>query len=102
MATHSSTLAWKIPWTEEPGRLQSMGSHRVKHDCRDLAAAAAVLQRSKAHAANDPEYRHTCSQMEAAWLTYESEPVHFALWASQVALVVKNLPANAGDKETRV
>ena len=32
MATHSSTLAWKSPWTEEPGRLQSMGSQRVGHD----------------------------------------------------------------------
>ena len=32
MATHSSTLAWKIPWVEEPGRLQSMGSWRVGHD----------------------------------------------------------------------
>jgi len=32
MATHSSTLAWKIPWMEEPGRLQSMGSQRVRHD----------------------------------------------------------------------
>ena len=32
MATHSSTLAWKIPWTEEPGRLQSVGSQRVRHD----------------------------------------------------------------------
>ena len=32
MATHSSTLAWEIPWTEEPGRLQSMGLHRVGHD----------------------------------------------------------------------
>ena len=32
MATPSSTLAWKIPWTEEPGRLQSMGSLRVGHD----------------------------------------------------------------------
>ena len=32
MATHSSTLAWRIPWTEEPGRLQSMGSHRVGHN----------------------------------------------------------------------
>ena len=31
MATHSSTLAWKIPWTEEPGRLQSMGSQTVGH-----------------------------------------------------------------------
>ena len=32
MATHSSTLAWKIPWTEEPGRLQSIRSQRVRHD----------------------------------------------------------------------
>ena len=32
MATHSSTLAWRIPWREEPGRLQSMGSQRVRHD----------------------------------------------------------------------
>ena len=32
MATHSSTLAWKIPWMEEPGRLQSMRSQRVGHD----------------------------------------------------------------------
>ena len=32
METRSSTLAWKIPWVEEPGRLQSMGSHRVGHN----------------------------------------------------------------------
>ena len=32
MAPHSSTLAWRIPWTEEPDRLQSMGSQRVGHD----------------------------------------------------------------------
>ena len=32
MAIHSSTIAWEIPWTEEPGRLQSMGSQRVRHD----------------------------------------------------------------------
>ena len=32
MATHSSIFAWEIPWTEEPGRLQSMGSQRVGHD----------------------------------------------------------------------
>ena len=32
MATHSSVLAWKIPWTEEHGGLQSMGSQRVRHD----------------------------------------------------------------------
>ena len=32
MAIRSSTIAWKVPWTEEPGRLQSMGSQRVVHD----------------------------------------------------------------------
>ena len=40
MATHSSTLAWKMPWMEEPGGLLSMGSHRVRHDRSDLASAA--------------------------------------------------------------
>ena len=47
MATHSSTLAWKIPWTEEPGRLQSMGSWRVRHNWSKLAAAAAADQFSR-------------------------------------------------------
>ena len=40
MATHFSALAWRIPGTEEPGGLPYMGSHRVGHDWRDLAAAA--------------------------------------------------------------
>ena len=43
MATHSSVLAWRIPEMEEPGGLPSTGSHRVRHDWSDLAAAAAVL-----------------------------------------------------------
>ena len=42
MATHSSTIAWKIPWTEESGRLQSMRLLRVGLDWSDLAAAAAA------------------------------------------------------------
>ena len=42
MATHSRPLAWKIPWTEEPGGLQSMGLQRVGHDWSVLAAAAAA------------------------------------------------------------
>ena len=41
MATHSSVLAWRIPGTEEPGGVPSMGSHRVEHDWSDAAAAAA-------------------------------------------------------------
>ena len=40
MATHSSVLAWRIPGTGEPGGRPSMGSHRVRHDWSDLAAAA--------------------------------------------------------------
>ena len=42
MVTHSSVLAWRIPGTGEPGRLPSMGSHRVGHNWSDLAAAAAA------------------------------------------------------------
>ena len=44
MATHSSVLAWRIPGTGEPGGLLSMGSHRVRHDWSDLAAAGAAVQ----------------------------------------------------------
>ena len=47
MATHSSVLAWRIPGTEKPGGLPSMGSHRVRHDWSDLAAAAAAWLRSQ-------------------------------------------------------
>ena len=45
MATHSSMFAWRIPGTEEPGGLPSMGSHRVRHDWSDLAAAAAAVMK---------------------------------------------------------
>jgi len=47
MATHSSVLAWRIPGTEEPGGLPSMGSCRVGHDWSDLAAAAAAESQNK-------------------------------------------------------
>ena len=52
MAPHSSTVAWKIPWMEEPGRLQSMGSHRVRHNWSNLAAAAYSILKSKHYFAN--------------------------------------------------
>ena len=49
MAPHSSTLAWKIPWTEEPGRLQSMGSLRVGHDwATSLSLFAHALEKEMA------------------------------------------------------
>ena len=43
MATHSSILAWRIPWTEEPGGLQSIGSQRIGHDRSDLTHSTANL-----------------------------------------------------------
>ena len=49
MATHSSILASKIPGTEEPGGLLSMGSHRIGHNCSDLTAAAAAAASSSKH-----------------------------------------------------
>ena len=42
MTTHSSVLAWRIPWTEKPGGLQSMGSHRVGHDWSDLVVVVVL------------------------------------------------------------
>ena len=42
MATHSGILAWRMPGMGEPGGLRSLGSHRVRHDLSDLAAAAAA------------------------------------------------------------
>ena len=55
MATHSSVLAWRIPGTGEPGGLLSMGSHRVGHDCSDLAAAA--VKASRANMENPGEHK---------------------------------------------
>ena len=49
MATHSSILALRIPGTGEPGGMPSMGSHRVRHDCSDLAVAAARESKLMAH-----------------------------------------------------
>ena len=49
MAIHSSTIAWKIPWTEEPGRLQSMGSQRVGHDWATSLSLSPALQRPGQH-----------------------------------------------------
>ena len=56
MATHSSILAWRIPWTEEPGGLKSMGSQRVGHDRRDPAHTHA-WHRSRTRPA-----KHTCTE----------------------------------------
>ena len=77
MAIHSSTIAWKIPWTEEPGRLQSMGSQRVGLDW------ATSLSLSLSNAVTS----------SGTW----ANPFTFLGFLGEV-LVVKNPPANAGDK----
>ena len=46
MATHSSILAWTIPWTEEPSRLESMGLQRVEHDCMTGQCTSAIVGHS--------------------------------------------------------
>ena len=46
MATYSSILAWRIPWTEEPSWLQSIGSHRVRHDWSDLARTHITIEKT--------------------------------------------------------
>ena len=55
MTTHSGTLAWRIPWTEEPGRLPSMGSHRVRHDWSNLAA---TLDKAEEFFSSAPSLSH--------------------------------------------
>ena len=49
MAAHSSILAGRITWTEDPGGLQSMGTQRVGYDRSDLAAAAVLTKKKNAH-----------------------------------------------------
>ena len=58
MAAHSSVLAWRIPGMGEPGGLPSMGLHRVRHDCSDLAATAAAAT----SALKDQSYGTTTQQ----------------------------------------
>ena len=94
MATHSSTLVWKIPWMEEPGRLQSMGSHRVGHEWSDLAAAA-ILEWVAIFFSRGSSWSR--DQTHVSWITghisciagnvFVAEPpekpmsyIHYALW----------------------
>ena len=93
MATHSSVLAWRIPGTGEPGGLPSMGSHRVRHDWSDLAAAAEAFYSSPhfcSWSQNRPQnwnlrekmkkkgifrlnFRYICYRIFASWLLKAAE-----------------------------
>ena len=86
MATHSSTLAWKIPWTEEPDKLQSIASQRVGHDWRGLACMY-YMHNSTLNKCNIVSERlHkklltvvVCGEGNSGWRTGISE-AHSALW----------------------
>ena len=56
MATHSSILAWRIPWTEEPGRLQSMGSQRIRHNWQKESSSSSIQRTTEDRVS--PGYRY--------------------------------------------
>ena len=111
MAPHSGTFAWKIPWTEEPGGLQCMGSLRVGHDwATSLSLFTFMHWRRKWQPT--PVFLPGESQGRGSLVGFPSMVLHrvghewsdiaaaaaaFWNWASQVRLVVKNPPGNAGD-----
>ena len=85
MATHSSVLAWRIRGMGEPGGLPSMGSHRVRHDWSDLAAAAAAAARShqkvfsKVHSALCTK---TCGKLPPRWPQWNIHHGIHTVWSS--------------------
>ena len=91
MAPHSSTLAWKIPWTEKPGRLQSMGSLRVGHDLATKPPPPACIYINP----DLPIYPYLLSQMEKAMATHSStlawkNPMGGGAWWAAVHGVAKS------------
>ena len=75
MAIHSSTLAWKIPWTEEPDRLQSMGSQRVRHDWATSLSfpfTRAHVFMITTHPWNPSELSHGLYSLEVKWSEVKS------------------------------
>ena len=94
MATHSSTLAWRIPWTEEPGRLQSTGLQRVGHDWATslslstriksmITAATDLKNHLKGVQGGDQEWGNLCS--EKSWQNRPSNRYFQILWAPNLA-----------------
>ena len=108
MAPHSSTLAWKIPWTEEPGRLQSMGLlswtrlsnftftfhfHALE---KEMATHSSVLA-WRIPGTGEPVGLPSMGSHRVGHDWSDLAAAAFMIWASQVTLMVKNPPANAVD-----
>ena len=92
MATHSSVLAWRIPETEEPGRLPSLGSHRVGHDWSDLAAAAAAAAMWSTGLASLPSIYVSLMSMLGSYIGYFSVPARTPCCLHRSLLTWRDLP----------
>ena len=78
-ATHFSILSWRIPWTEEPGRLQSMGSQRVGHDWSNLAHTY-TLMHAHTHEHTHPHTNMSSSITNEIWISsLDCTNVHFLM-----------------------
>ena len=88
MATHSSVLAWRIPGTGEPGGLPSMGSHRVRHDWSDLAAAAAAVLISVCSHGYAHTHTHSFSQVVSSWALFCSPLFHLIMYCDNLSLPI--------------
>ena len=100
MATHSSVLAWRIPGTEESVGLPSMGSHRVKHDWRDLAAAWTAACQASCPSATPRVYSNSWC---CPTISYSVVPFSFCLQSFPASV---SFPMNqffaSSSKSTRV
>ena len=91
MATHSGVLAWRIPGTGEPGRLPSMGSHRVGHDWSDLAAAVMYICQSPSPNSSPtfpPWYPYACSLCLCLYLCFVNKVVYTSFFRYTLIYVV--------------
>ena len=81
MATHYSIFAWRIPWTEALGRLQSIGSQRARHDWSNLACMQSQYWLGRCHWQADL-WRSSCRSLDS-WPSREPTPLHWGGWAGQ-------------------
>ena len=99
MATHSRVLAWRIPGTVEPGGLPSMGSHRVGHDWRDLAAVAVD---GKESACNAEDQIQSLDQEDSLVSAHISLKVPDLVWSRKEDSLKKGIAAHSSIPEWRI
>ena len=92
MATHSSILAWRIPWTEEPGRLWFIGSQRVGHDFSDSAHVHTNITDGRKLQRHDEQRQ--CGILD--WILNRKSDVNAKLVNSQVCSLVNDTVPNVG------